>query len=101
MNPVIRIERYSLMVKKLHIAGRMAWALHELFKAGKSGLTTSSRPAPRWSDYMYLLRRTGFTITTEHEKHGGAYPGTHARYKLASPIKLIEIKRAPGARRAA
>jgi len=69
--------------------GRDAWALRELLKAGPAGITPLERPAPRWSAYVHNLRRMGFEIATLHERHGGAYSGTHGRYVLRSSVAVL------------
>lgn len=70
------------------IKGRDLWALRELVKAGRYGLTAIERPAPRWSAYIFNLRALGLNIETVHEPHGGPYPGTHGRYVLRSPVAI-------------
>jgi hypothetical protein len=75
------------------IQGRDAWALSELISAGNAGVTPIDRPAPRWSQYCMKLRRGGFDIETIHEKHGGAFSGTHGRYVLRSAVRVIETRR--------
>jgi hypothetical protein len=74
--------------------GRDAWALAELVSAGTNGLTTLERAAPRWSHYIYKLRRGGIAIETRHEPHAGNYPGHHARYFLRSQLEVIETRKA-------
>lgn len=74
-------------VVKVH--GREAWALFELMVAGETGCTPIDTPGPRWSAYVHDLRRLGFTIETIREKHGGAFPGQHARYVLRSHVEII------------
>lgn len=74
----------------LTVKGRMAWALHELVRAGELGCTPIERPAPRWSHYVFLLRKAGLVIETVDENHGGAYSGSHGRYVLRSPVQVIE-----------
>ncbi|MDF2371431.1 MAG: hypothetical protein P1V21_11635 [Rhizobiaceae bacterium] len=69
------------------LSGRNAWALSQLIKAGKTGCTPISRPAPRWSAYVHNLRSVGFCIETIHEPHAGPFPGTHARYVLRSNVR--------------
>lgn len=69
--------------------GRVAWALDALVRAGTRGVTPIERPAPRWAHYIFVLRRSGVTVETIHEPHGGAYSGTHARYLLRSPVEVI------------
>lgn len=74
--------------------GRMAWALDHLIAAGSSGCTPIDQPAPRWSDYIFKLRREGVAVETIHETHGGPYSGNHARYRLQSPVEVIERQEA-------
>lgn len=74
--------------------GRFAWTLDELVKAGPRGVTPMERPAPRWSHYVYRLRRDGVAIETVTEKHAGNYSGTHARYVLRAPVIVTERVRA-------
>jgi hypothetical protein len=42
-----------------NVAGRDAWALSELIKAGEKGCTPVNNPAPRWSAYVHNLRKVG------------------------------------------
>ena len=72
------------------VVGRDAWALDELVKAGNSGCTPIDNPAPRWSGYVYNLRKMGVDIETVHEPHNGPFPGTHARYVLRSEVTIVE-----------
>ena len=80
--------------RELTVAGRQAWALDALVRAGKDGCTPIDHPGPRWSDYVFKLRRDGVGVETIHESHKGAYAGTHARYVLASPVEILnrEVK---------
>ncbi|RMF11365.1 MAG: hypothetical protein D6763_03260 [Alphaproteobacteria bacterium] len=73
---------------RLTATGRNAWALMELYRAGKRGCTPIDNPGPRWSAYVHNLRRMGVNIATVHEAHKGPFPGTHARYVLESPIRI-------------
>ena len=75
-------------------SGREAWALAELVSAGAEGCTPITRPAPRWSDYVFKLRRAGVGIATEHENHAGPYSGHHGRYRLTVPVIVIETETA-------
>jgi hypothetical protein len=76
--------------RKLHLQGRVAWALDKLHRAGDRGCTPIDTPGPRWSDYVFKLkRRYGVSIETVHESHGGAFAGTHARYVLRSSIRIL------------
>ena len=74
--------------RRVEMKGRDLWALHELAKAGPKGCTPVDNPAPRWSGYVFNLRRMGFEIETIHEGHKGAFPGTHARYVLRSTVRI-------------
>jgi hypothetical protein len=76
--------------KQQSFAGRNAWALRHLVNAGRSGVTTLSQPAPRWSHYVYKLRKAGLVITTDYEQHEGDFPGNHGRYRLETPVTVIE-----------
>lgn len=69
--------------------GRDAWTLRHLVDAGSTGLTTIDHPAPRWSHYVFRLRKAGLVITTDYEPHTGNYPGTHGRYRLATPVSIV------------
>lgn len=72
------------------VVGRDAWALQNLMTAGKRGCTPIDHPGPRWSHYVFKLRRMGFVIETIHEDHGGPFAGTHARYVLHSDVTILE-----------
>lgn len=75
----------------LTLTGRDAWALSELVKAGKQGCTPIDNPGPRWSGYVHNLRRKhGLIIETVDESHGGPFSGTHARYILKTPVRIID-----------
>ena len=69
--------------------GRFAWALDRLVAAGEKGCTPIDQPAPRWSHYVYGLRRQGVAIETVTENHEGAYAGHHARYVLNVPVTVV------------
>lgn len=70
--------------------GRVAWCLMALIVAGAKGVTPIERPAPRWSAYVFSLRRAGIAIETIHEGHLGAFPGHHGRYVLRTPLRVID-----------
>ena len=73
------------------VKGRVAWALNELVKAGEFGCTPIDNPGPRWSAYVYTLRRVyGLAIETFYEAHRGLFPGKHARYVLLSLLELLD-----------
>lgn len=72
------------------VSGRNAWALLELFRARERGCTPIDNPGPRWSAYVFYLKREhGLAIETIHEPHAGQFPGTHARYVLTSVIQIV------------
>jgi len=73
----------------IDLAGREEWALSHLLAAGDHGCTPIDTPGPRWSDYVFKLRRRGIDIATITEPHGGPYAGNHARYVLKSPIERL------------
>ena len=75
----------------LPLTGRNAWALSRLISAGERGVTPISEPSgPRWSAYIHNLRGLGIDIEKITEAHGGAFPGTHARYVLRSEVRLLK-----------
>ena len=76
-------------VRVVEVTGRDAWALCALIEAGPRGCTPINAPAPRWSAYVFNLRRRGLDIETLHERHGGPYAGNHARYVLNSDVRLL------------
>ncbi len=90
MADVLRLQfRVEPDGRETTITGRDAWALKQLVHAGKTGCTPITQPAPRWSAYIYNLRKLGFNIETIHEPHGGPFSGTHARYVLRSEVKNL------------
>ena len=91
-NPVTQIRVRLGDVEKT-VRGRDAWALHEIIENGLLGVTPLDNPAPRWSHYIFKLRRAGFNIETIDERHGGAFAGSHARYVLRSPVTVSQIVR--------
>lgn len=80
--------------RTLKVKGRDAWALDALLRAGARGVTPIDRPAPRWSHYIFKLRRAGLIVETIDEPHAGAYAGHHARYVLRSEVEVLEEERA-------
>jgi hypothetical protein len=69
--------------------GREAWTLRHLLNAGPAGITTLEQPAPRWSHYVFKLRKAGLVISTDRETHGGSYPGSHGRYRLETSVTVV------------
>ncbi|AGT08118.1 winged helix domain-containing protein [Paracoccus aminophilus] len=77
-------EKPRIIVTK----GRDRWALESLMRAGAKGCTPIDHPGPRWSAYVFKLRKAGVGIETLHETHEGPFPGHHARYVLRSSVTL-------------
>lgn len=73
----------------LELKGREEWALSNLLAAGGRGCTPIDHPGPRWSDYVFKLKKRGIVIETVTEAHGGPYAGHHARYVLRSKIERV------------
>jgi hypothetical protein len=71
--------------------GRDAWALGELIAAAGDGCTPIDNPGPRWSGYVFKLKRIyGLDIESITEMHGGDYAGKHARYVLRSHVRFAD-----------
>lgn len=70
------------------VIGREAWALLSLIAAGSRGCTPITRPAPRWSDYVFRLRGKRVNVETVDVDHGGAYAGQHACYILRDQVRV-------------
>jgi hypothetical protein len=75
----------------LELVGRVADTLCKLIKAGRDGISTVENPAPRWSDYVFKLRKRGIDVVTFIEKHGGDFPGYHGRYVLRSKVQRVDV----------
>jgi hypothetical protein len=84
-NITIRMPRGSCLT----FSGREAWTLRRLLEAGAVGVTTIDHPAQRWSHYIFKLRKAGL-VNTNYEPHTGPFPGTHGRYRLESPVNIVE-----------
>lgn len=80
----------------LELVGREAWAMHKLLAAADVGCSIIDQPAPRWSHYVWKLRGRGVAIETLTERHGGDFPGRHARYVLRS--KVLPVRPGSGGR---
>lgn len=77
--------------RDLTLKGRQKWALMCLIHAGPRGCTPIDQPGPRWSAYVFSLRREfGLDIETIHEKHGPPFEGTHARYVLHNRVTAAD-----------
>ncbi len=79
--------------RQVTISGRKAWALAALIECGNGGVTPIEHPGPRWSDYVFQLKKHGLEIETKNEGHGGAFSGTHARYVLRTAVTILETVR--------
>lgn len=77
------------------VPGRVGWALNELVKAGQRGCSASDFSAGlRLAHFVYLLRHEHqLLIETEHEAHGGQFPGSHAVYRLRTPVHILDDAR--------
>ena len=73
----------------VELCGRDAWALQSLVRAGEGGCTPIDHPGPRWSHYVWKLRRAGIAIETIDEAHGGIFASYHARYVLRSRVQVV------------
>lgn len=74
--------------RTFELKGRLGWAMVQLAEAGAKGVTPITRPAPRWSGYVFDLRELGIPIETIMEPHEGNYPGLHARYVLSCDAEV-------------
>ncbi|MEP6826597.1 MAG: hypothetical protein ABJA10_00835 [Aestuariivirga sp.] len=89
-NRLMVIARLLPDGKSFTVHGRDAWALLQLVAAGPNGCTPIDNPGPRWSGYVFNLKRNpGLAIVTHHEAHRGNFPGTHGRYILKSDVEII------------
>lgn len=81
--------------RRIVVPGRAGWALNELAKAGERGCRSIDfPPGLRWAHFVYLLRHEyELLIETEHEAHGGQFPGSHAVYRLKSPVRILDDAR--------
>lgn len=70
----------------ISVQGRDRWALEALAAAGPKGCTPLRNPAPRWSAYIFNLRKIGVAIDTITENHDGPFAGHHGRYVLACNV---------------
>jgi hypothetical protein len=84
-------------VRSIVCTGQVGRTLRALVEAGPRGVTSLeiSTWALRTSHYVFILRRRhGLDIETVREPHDGpAGPGTHGRYILKTPVRIIEVRR--------
>jgi hypothetical protein len=88
LNCIAVIHNDDGTIRRVNVLGREAWALLNLVEAGTTGCTPITTPGPRWSDYVFKLRRDGIVVATEYEDHGGPFAGSHARYRLKCLVSL-------------
>ena len=81
--------------------GRECWTLQKLMAAKEGGITAIDNIGPRLSHYVFKLRSAGITIQTDYEKHGGEFPGVHARYTLRSRVAVVSMPGNPATLRPA
>lgn len=74
------------------VIGREAWCLRKLLDAGEKGVSSLDNVGPRLAHYVYRLRGYGFAIETVYEKHGGDFPGSHARCRNFSKVQILSDK---------
>jgi hypothetical protein len=77
--------------RDLAFEGRDAWALILLLNAGEKGCTRIDAPGPRWSHFVWKLRRSGLVVETINEAHCAPFAGHHARYVVRSRVRILEI----------
>lgn len=79
------------------VYGREAETLTMLIDRGERGLSGLECGATRLAAYVHDLRHDfGLEIRTEHESHGGAFAGSHARYILVSAVELGNVETVDG-----
>jgi hypothetical protein len=91
--PVVELHVHIDGAPERKFVGRFAWTLNELIGAGNKGCTPIEQPAPRWARYVFRMRRAGVSIETITEPHSGAFRGHHARYSLASNVRVVKTVR--------
>lgn len=70
--------------------GRNAQILDLLIDRGPDGLSAAEvAPGVRLAAHIERLRKAGVPIDTIHERHGGTFPGRHARYRLAREVRRV------------
>lgn len=90
-NPVIKMV-VRIGEREIALSGRQAWAIDKLIEAGPAGLTTADLPPGlRWSEYIRKLRRAGVSVDMTEERHGGAFKGTHGRYRLSATVETVAV----------
>jgi len=93
--PITHWDKATYIIKnegsapfEIKVSGRDRWALEMLMRLGQTGCTPITKPAPRWSAYIFNVRGLGVKIITLTEQHYGPFKGTHGRYVLQSKVTL-------------
>jgi hypothetical protein len=70
-----------------------AWTLLKLSEAGSRGFAASDAPpGSRVSHFIWRLRhKHGLTINCPREANSGVFGGTHGRYRLVTPVRIVEV----------
>lgn len=68
---------------------RPNWLIDVLRAAGPNGTTAIQHPGVRVADAVFKLRQLGINISTETERHEGAFAGSHARYRLLDRVETV------------
>lgn len=68
---------------------RPNWLIDVLRAAGAHGTTAIQHPGVRVADAVFKLRQLGINISTEAERHEGAFAGSHARYRLLDRVETV------------
>ena len=89
-NTAFNVQNGTEPAFTITVGGRDRWGLECLMQAGPDGCTPIKNPGPRWSGYVFNLRRMGLNIETVNEPHSGPFPGSHARYILRSSVVRLE-----------
>lgn len=81
----------GIETRHIELVGRYHQTLRKLLAAGSRGITSADFQAgTRVSHYIFELRKTwGLTITTETEPNSGEFGGSHGRYRLETPVRLV------------
>lgn len=86
-------DNNEVIGQPITLIGRECWTLRKLLDAGSRGVSSLDNIGPRLAHYVYKLRSYGFAIETVHEKHGGDFPGSHARYRNHSNVVVLEDRK--------
>lgn len=84
----IEITLLSEPPRTFELEGHIGWTMAQLANAGAQGVATIENPAPRWSAYVYSLRKLEIQIETEMEPNYSHYPGQYTRYRLVCGVNV-------------